>query len=405
MGPFCNGGVTEHEADWAKSHHRHHGETHKCLQGNSWPNKLAAVRDVVTAHWSLSNARLGDLAALHTHEEEEFGEGLRAAGIPTGAATDPDLRRRWQNVRHCGFSPNYRLVFATCSCLLRVELRVAVGALFCSAIFDFATSKRKRLGNKTKRFPQQLCFSGRGRIMGVACARHDEHWSRNSFYAPRLRSSCASEPASGNKRRFRVRNQWHLGPSSASRRVSLPPVPWRGLWSQVSVMKRLFSSCLNLLYETFSLLLSLSLSARCSWPWSPWYQQSSNCISLGCFSAFWPFSTQWWTPLVPWLTSRAIPTCGTWARRRQGRRSPRLLTRRPPRERRRGRSPAGTCVLALLCDWLVTACCQTLPQRTWQNTTRISHQPLFTKMFLKDGFLLWVRVVPNEFSIVFYKNH
>lgn len=91
--------------------------------------------------------------------------------------------------------------------------------------------------------------------------------------------------------------------------------------------------------------LSLSLSARWSWPWSPWYQQSSNCILLGRFSAFSPFSTQWWTPLGHWLTSRTIPTHGTWKRWRQGRRSPRLPPRKPLSDQTHGPLKRTVCCL------------------------------------------------------------
>lgn len=61
------------------------------------------------------------------------------------AGSDADLRSRWQSVRHYGFCSNFHIVFAMCSCLLWVELRMTFRSIFCSGIFAFVDREAQQI--------------------------------------------------------------------------------------------------------------------------------------------------------------------------------------------------------------------------------------------------------------------
>lgn len=225
--------VTEHEEDWTQSSSREKtevpplGKKPSQISCRAW--RLRA-RTWATLASGLSLHCTHLMTALTSRRKKSFSKESRLLEyvlVHKGrfVGTDEDLRSRWQNVRHYGFSSDiHLLVFAMCSCLLWVQLRVTFRTLFCSGIFAFVDSEAQKIRRQKQNDSCNSFVSPvkreQWRLSMCACVRQNRDWRRYmySFYAATLDAFCVPETAA-------VATKGDL----KLQRVSQSPVDWCGL--------------------------------------------------------------------------------------------------------------------------------------------------------------------------------
>lgn len=152
--------VTEHEDDWTQPSSR---ETTEVPPLGKKPSQTSCrawrlrARTWATLASGLSLHCTHLMSALTSRRKKSFSKDSRLLEyllVHKGrfVGTDEDLRSRWQNVRHYGFSSGiHLLVFAMCSWLSGFSFSVP-------EFSPLSTAKRKRFCDKNKTIPATALF-------------------------------------------------------------------------------------------------------------------------------------------------------------------------------------------------------------------------------------------------------